>query len=300
RLIPRLPALTELTMEMMTPEIAKALVNHCGQFRAFRYGGRDENISRDTMASVDYDLNIISILLESCPNLTTIDAIQHSIDANYLLEHPWVCEETLETFRCQIVGMGRMTSDDFQAMSLEQGDSGRSIVEEKYRRCQEQHSRVYGRLARLTHLETLDLGGDIQDWVSLIFADGGNEAVIEVNGRMFLELSTPIMDSLEFSLASGLGQLSSLKDLRVFGFEGHDHRIGNKELKWIARHWPKLAVMRGLHIDDSASLVKKDLKTAEQRAYMQRLRPNVIHKAAVLKRDLDEYLESIFQCRNLL
>ncbi|KAK3808882.1 MAG: hypothetical protein J3R72DRAFT_499264 [Linnemannia gamsii] len=277
RLIPRLPFLTEISDEVLMPEMVRALASQCRQLRSFRKNCNHDGIYREADA-LDTKLNVVNILLESCPNLTTIDAIQHRIDANYLLKHPWVCEGTLETFRCQIV-MDRMTPDDCRAMSLEQGDSSRSIAEEKYRRCQEQHSRVYGRLARLTHLQTLDLGGNIQDWRNQFYEE---TPVIELNGRMFLFLSTPIMDGLELSLASGLGQLASLKDLRVFGFEGHDHRIENAELEWIAGHWPKLTVMRGLHIDKSPTLAKVDLKTAEQRAYMQTLRPSLIHKAADL------------------
>ncbi|KAG0248910.1 hypothetical protein BGZ95_007791, partial [Linnemannia exigua] len=143
QLIPRLPSLTELSAEVLMPEMARVLASQCKQFRSFRQNSNFEGIAREggQYLHVNTDLNAVSILLESCPNLTTIDAIEHRIDANYLLEHPWVCEETLETFRCQIVGMDRMTSDDYRAMSLEQGDSSRSMAEEKYRRCQEQHSR---------------------------------------------------------------------------------------------------------------------------------------------------------------
>ncbi|KAG0366867.1 hypothetical protein BGX24_003507 [Mortierella sp. AD032] len=241
QLIPRLPFLAELSDEVLMPEMVRALASQCRQLRSFRKNCNHEGIYCEADA-LDTNLNVVNILLESCPDLS-----------------------------------------QSTRSSTEQGDSSRSIAEEKYRRCQEQHSRVYGRLVRLTHLQTLDLGGDIQDWRNQFYEE---TPVIELNDRMFLKYSTPIMDGLELSLASGLGQLASLKDLKVFGFEGHDHRIENAELEWIAGHWPKLTVLRGLHIDDSPSLAKMDLKTAEQRAYMQTLRPSLIHKAADLPRIL--------------
>ncbi|KAF9118664.1 hypothetical protein BGW39_000966 [Mortierella sp. 14UC] len=281
QLIPRLPFLTELNAEVLTQEMARALASHCRQFQSFRQKSNRKCIHQEDGDGIKTELNVVGILLESCPNLTTIDAIQCRIDAAHLLEHPWVCEETLETFCCQIVGVDRLTPDEYQSLSLEQGDSSRSIAEGKYKRSQEQHSRVYERLARLTRLQTLDLGGNIIDyWMYSFLEDSGFELVKDVNGRLFLEFSTPIMDSLEFSLASGLDQLVSLKNLKVFGFEGHDHRIERAELEWIARHWPKLTVMRGLHISHSETLVMTDIKTAEQREFMQKLRPYVIHEAA--------------------
>ncbi|KAG0354061.1 hypothetical protein BGX24_007048, partial [Mortierella sp. AD032] len=97
QLIPRLPFLTELSAEVLTPEMARALASQCRQFRSFRINCNNEVIDRKV--ALDTDLNVVNILLESCPNLTTVDAIQYRIDAKSLLKHPWVCEETLETFR---------------------------------------------------------------------------------------------------------------------------------------------------------------------------------------------------------
>ncbi|KAG0285294.1 hypothetical protein BGZ96_010427 [Linnemannia gamsii] len=282
-LIPRLPFLTELTTEVLIPEVAKALASHCKQLRIFRQGGDDECIGKDYQ--VKSDVNVVGVLLESCPNLTIIDTIQHRIDATYLAEHPWVCEATLETFRCQIVGLERMTSEDYQVMSiLSEQDStqllSRDVAEEKYKRSKEQHCRVYERLSRLAHLQTLDIGGDVKGVGFHMFGECGDEPIKDVNGRIHLLDSYPIMDCLDLSLDSGLDQLASLVNLKVFGFEGLDHRIETAELEWFATHWPRLAIMRGLHIDDSETLNKMDTKTTRQRQEMQALRPLVRHESA--------------------
>ncbi|KAF8928381.1 hypothetical protein BGZ47_001680 [Haplosporangium gracile] len=296
-LIPRLPLLTQLATKVLTPEMARAVASHCKQFQLFRQGGDNECINEDY--TVETDLNVVSILLEACPNLTTIDAIQHRIDATYLAEHPWVCEGTLETFRCQIVGLERLTSEEYQAMSMpsEQDRSqflSRDVVEEKYTRSQEQHDRVYERLCRLVRLQTLDLGSDVKGVEYHIIGDGGNEPVREVNGRTHLIDSNPIMDCLELSLASGLDQLATLKNLKVFGFEGLDHRIETPELEWFATHWPRLAIMRGLHIDDSETLKKRDTKTTRQRQEMQTLRSFIRHESATPTSFLERHLHFTF------
>ncbi|KAG0306189.1 hypothetical protein BGZ97_000840 [Linnemannia gamsii] len=282
-LIPRLPSLTELSIDVLIPEVARALASHCKQFRVFRQGGDDESLNE--YCTVKTDLNVVSVLLESCPNLRILDAIQHRIDATYLAGHPWACEATLETFRCQIVGLERMPCEEYKAMStLSEQDSiklmNQDIAQEKYKRSQEQHYRVYERLSRLARLQILDLGGDIKGVVHYIFGDSGVEPTKEVHGRIYLIDSSPIMDCLDLSLGSGLDQLASLVNLRVFGFEGLDHRIETAELRWFATHWPRLIIMRGLHIDESETLNKRDTKTTRQRQEMQALRPLVHHESA--------------------
>ncbi|KAF9924574.1 hypothetical protein FBU30_005492 [Linnemannia zychae] len=80
---------------------------------------------------------------------------------------------------------------------------------------------------------------------------------------------------MELSLETGLDQLSDLVELEVFGFEGINHRIGKMEIKWIAAHWPRLRVMRGLQ-EDSLDMLEPDYERAELRKYMQELRPYMV------------------------
>ncbi|KAF9093349.1 hypothetical protein BGX23_003421 [Mortierella sp. AD031] len=295
-LIPRMPSLTELTTEVLIPEMAKTVGEHCKQFRAYRQGNQIESINEDY--TIDTELNAVSILLESCSNLETLNAIQHRITANYLLEHPWVCEKTLKTFRCQIVELNRLSPEECWSIASEskseRESANQSVMEEKYKRCLEQHRGVYERLSRLVHLQTLDLGSDIKGSAYHLFGDDGSEELSEVGGRLYLRHCEPIVDSLELSLASGLDRLGSLKNLQVFGFEGLNHCIEEPELDWIGMHWPSLRVMRGIHVDDSTMLAKKDTKTTALRGYMQQLRPFVRHEAAVSTNKLERYLRSTF------
>jgi hypothetical protein len=45
------------------------------------------------------------------------------------------------------------------------------------------------------------------------------------------------LDTLEFSLASGLAELGGLRRLQEAEFLGIDLRIGAKEMEWVREHW---------------------------------------------------------------
>jgi hypothetical protein len=79
---------------------------------------------------------------------------------------------------------------------------------------------VYERLARLINLETLWLGGR--------------------------DHHSDDPQCLEMSLESGLDNLSGLKRLRELSVTGLPTRIGVIEVQWMAVHWPRLRVIRGL------------------------------------------------------
>ncbi|KAF9371487.1 hypothetical protein CPB97_001935 [Podila verticillata] len=51
---------------------------------------------------------------------------------------------------------------------------------------------------------------------------------------------------LEMTLASGLGQLAALTDLRVLSVLGMNHRISDAELEWMDAYWPGLERVEGL------------------------------------------------------
>lgn len=81
-----------------------------------------------------------------------------------------------------------------------------------------------------------------------------------------------------YSLASGLGKLSGLKELKVFGFEGSNHRIGTLELDWMVENWPKLRMLRGLE-EDTLPQIRFDKQKAFLREHLRRLRPEVQHES---------------------
>ncbi|KAF9187080.1 hypothetical protein BGZ50_002164 [Haplosporangium sp. Z 11] len=223
----------------------------------------------------------ISRLMMSCQNLRCIDVIESTIHVRDIVHGgPWVCLG-LEVLRCRINGICRLTKLQQeiynkvaelrrQDESYEPSEEENKIVR-RFNYCQEQHRQVYGRLAALRGLKILDLGYENRD------SSKSTSYISEVDGIEYLAYQGPVLDTLELSLASGLDGLATLTQLTVFGFEGFDHRIGKKELEWIAVHWPKLKAMYGLGKDDYAQ-VEYDYKKAELRKYMRKLRPDVTHQ----------------------
>ncbi|KAK3840273.1 MAG: hypothetical protein JOS17DRAFT_726624, partial [Linnemannia elongata] len=298
-ILPLMPQLTEFSAKMLCPETAQSLATHNPQLRVFRQALDGDSIH------IYYKprpfLNIANILLQSCTQLRVFDGIHHKIEADKLFERPWVCSE-LEVFRCQIVGLTRLTSHEqalleiiakveqqaqsFQPTSSMSVGESEAILgrQQQYRdrlrttqaNQQEQHRRVYDQLAGLRMLQTLDLGYEYRD----IYPEQENDSRVKmVDGQEYLRYDgKPISNTLELSIASGLGRLATLTRLEVFGFEGIDHRIGRQELEWIATSWPRLKEMRGLH-EDLLPRSEPDRRRDELRRIMQGLRKDVWHQA---------------------
>ncbi|KAF9927703.1 hypothetical protein BGZ65_006650 [Modicella reniformis] len=148
------------------------------------------------------------------------------------------------------------------------------VVVQKLKHSQDQHRKVYERLASLQHLKRLDLGFETRSPDSY---KASHFYTSEVDGKKYLHYGGSTIDhTLELSLESGLDQLKALKNLELFGFGRVDHRITKKELEWMARSWPKLKIMCGL-AEDRLYMIEQDRKKAELREYMQMLRPDVVH-----------------------
>ncbi|KAG0012078.1 hypothetical protein BGZ81_001780 [Podila clonocystis] len=109
------------------------------------------------------------------------------------------------------------------------------------RRCRRLQALVYDQLAKLTQLRVLSLGGDsTSTWFRT--------------------------ETLELSLASGLGKLDTLRELRELNFSYMDHRLTMAEVEWMMAHWPCLRkvtgtvgagveVTEGMEEDEAASVV---------------------------------------------
>ncbi|KAG0380783.1 hypothetical protein BGX24_005164 [Mortierella sp. AD032] len=50
---------------------------------------------------------------------------------------------------------------------------------------------------------------------------------------------------LDFTLEAGLDQLAGLKKLEELNLEGIYQRMGEKDVKWMLEHWPRLRVVEG-------------------------------------------------------
>ncbi|KAI8352276.1 hypothetical protein B0O80DRAFT_454158, partial [Mortierella sp. GBAus27b] len=135
---------------------------------------------------------------------------------------PWACENNLEKLKVRITGIPRPDLEQCTiAFELYPGQ-GREI-----------QSYVYDRLARLTNLKTLWLGG---------FGYGpyfytGYEYTYDWNVSRY--------DCLEMSLSSGLWKLAGLKALKKLGVASMVTRIGLEEIQWMCNNWPNLRVISG-------------------------------------------------------
>ncbi|KAK3811134.1 MAG: hypothetical protein J3Q66DRAFT_351106 [Benniella sp.] len=170
----------------------------------------------------DLSGNEVVQILRSCTTLHTFLNTQISfnrrrgrfkIDAKAFIDsdsdkgslRPWDCEKTLKKLKINIVGIPRPDLEGSGVIEETWPGEGREI-----------QGRVYDRLARLTNLEILWLGDDL-------------------NGKE--------PGCLEMSPESGLVKLSGLKKLSEIGVPG-TIEVGG--VRWMAENWPRLRTIRGL------------------------------------------------------
>lgn len=297
--IPWIPHLTEISLTQLHPASARALGTHCRKLEVVKQidGGMtiyQEHINRKPL------VNTAGILLRECATLRVFDGIHHTLEASHILKYPWACRD-LETFRCQIIGIPRLTiaeqefidstddesqltdsngnsdnDNDNESESDSDSDSIRNSVARTALSKKKQHSlgvqsQVMDHLAGLTSLTVLDLGYEYRNLGAAL-----RKKELEPNWTVKIEEGEPLLDTLELTLATGLDRLSSLTRLEIFGFEGVNHRIGKEELSWMATAWPKLKVLRGLHEDDLPGVVE-DPERTKLREFMRELRVDVRH-----------------------
>ncbi|OAQ28310.1 hypothetical protein K457DRAFT_138769 [Linnemannia elongata AG-77] len=310
-ILPWVPELREFACENLQLRTSQILAEHCKHLEVVREldtfgGGNDPR-------AVPRATDVVVPLLTGCPSLRVLDTASHKIMGDSFVNCELVCLG-LETFRCQIVGMywldevnssllGRLLSagsggdDDDDG-----GPAGRAttttsaeemmLFDEIYRN-QERHCKMYKQFSRMTKLRVLELG---QEWRSIaghldIGTDGHDDEYGDIfdepDDGYYASYAAPIDGTLDLTLVSGFDQLSTLKDLEVFGFEGVDHRMDKVELDWMAVNWPKLKVMRGIHVDIFPK-VEPDAKRKELREYMQMLRPDVVHETLYKLSEVNE------------
>ncbi|KAF9125860.1 hypothetical protein BGW39_007100 [Mortierella sp. 14UC] len=274
-ILPWLPNLTEFTLGLLDAVTAKALATYCTGLQVFR-GARD---IQSTSSLVQYreSRNSLEVLLQECRHLRIVDAICNRVNADRLLALPWVCHD-LEVLHVHIAGVYRLSEaeqkDLLSITSAKEGQDNRQLSDgilDKHKRCQDQQQKILGQIGLMTRLRVLDLGFE---WRTFGQDPVGPYYVVE--GKRYALYEHPYTDTMEFTLESGLDQLADLVKLEVVGFEGTSHRIGAQELEWIAVHWPRLRVMRGLQ-EDSLPMLQPDARRIELRQRMQVLRPNVHH-----------------------
>ncbi|KAK3835687.1 MAG: hypothetical protein J3R72DRAFT_451076 [Linnemannia gamsii] len=256
------PYLTHITLNVLTPETAQHLAKHCTLLESFR------QILDEDIFNPSYITDTVIKLLGACPNLKVLDTIQHRITAQALLcNPPWVCHG-LETFRCQIVGVSRLSASDAKALHdlISPVSSANVFLTTQQRiflrvdrETTRQQQKILERFSRLTCLKVLEVS----------FKKNIGRSTQE--GFIYVDYNP---DTLELTLDSGLGQLASLKDLEMFGFEGCCHDIGLTELQWMIDSWPRLKSMRGLRRNGLATS-PFEVKKTNLRDYIQHWRPDI-------------------------
>ncbi|KAG0378608.1 hypothetical protein BGX24_003325 [Mortierella sp. AD032] len=261
-------------------DIAKAAGEHCRQLRVFRQA--NDGLSIHHIDGVQLQPDSVCQMLETCLDLVELDAIHHKMEAQNILARPWACAH-MTVFRCQIVGVNRLTVEEQKVVdslvasgrlcSRNSFEDEEQLAVDRLTECREHQQAILGRIGQWTSLKTLCFGHEHRNY-RLHQLD--EPPYYTVDGVKYLQYDGPIPNTLELSLESGLERLAGLKDLEIFGFEGLDHRIGKAELDWMAVNWPKLKIMRGLHVD-TMPYVEYNVRRAELREYFQKLRPDVVH-----------------------
>ncbi|KAG0285314.1 hypothetical protein BGZ96_010401 [Linnemannia gamsii] len=284
-ILPHAPELLEIGLPYLNHEIATDISTFCPRLQTFIQTNTSESShSSELPCGI---INSLGILLSNCPNLKKIDGSNHQIGAQFLLTHPWICQR-LEVLRCRIVGVDRLSEEE--EIDYHQGlllrrlgwplPEAETLAVEKYiHQICPQHQQIYAQLAKMTHLRVLEIGMEYRNLSHEKNFRFHPVSFIHRGAQTYIDYGPPPQNTLELSLTSGLEQLSTLRNLKVFGFEGVDCRIDEEELRWMAIAWPKLRVMRGLQ--DIEARFPNSIYDGERwyrRWFMRMLRPNVKHE----------------------
>ncbi|KAK3848653.1 MAG: hypothetical protein J3R72DRAFT_484866 [Linnemannia gamsii] len=296
-ILPCTPFLTAITLRVLMPYTAAALAEQCKQLESLRVldsAYSPSPTSSDVRANAPPH-NFPALLLHGCPRLKNFFATRHTIHVDKLLERPIVCRG-LETFRCQIVGLERLTPEEQTIFDTsktatpqeEEGEEGKERAEqiqEKHQRSPDQHRQAYDTFASLTQLTTIDFGFEyiepqrINSVETPPLSLSSGAETCEADGRVYVKGYGPTPNSLLLTLASGLDRLRSLRRLKEFGFRGVDHRVGEGELKWMVEAWPRLERVTGVIDFTEIETFGIDCpKTRMLTAFLELLRPGILLK----------------------
>lgn len=155
-----LPDLTELCCHDLTPEVASAVAHFCPRLDQFCQltewvylpsvpGGTIYHQCHPKSSRYPIAWSMVNSqgpIFQSCRSLRVFDAIQHKFEAEYVSNVAWVCEG-LEVFRCQIVGLYRLSMTGHSVLSYitesglreEEFSDKERLVLENVRICQYLH-----------------------------------------------------------------------------------------------------------------------------------------------------------------
>ncbi|KAF9340880.1 hypothetical protein BGZ91_012061 [Linnemannia elongata] len=194
----------------------------------------------------------VQALLSSAPNLKRFDAITDSVSGgsrdltldaiDIIAGDDWVCT-SLESLQVQIGGIPRPDvhiRHDGQPFTSTLNFEGTIEDSRSIQRL------VYTQLGRLTQLKQLVLGREVFKRQTALAAgldsgDGGGEESSGDDGGGVEYHHGFQYECLEMNLASGMGLMAELKELRRMEVGAMaTTKWENKDLEWICEHWPKL------------------------------------------------------------
>ncbi|KAF9298319.1 hypothetical protein BGZ88_007164 [Linnemannia elongata] len=170
---------------------------------------------------------VVQQLLESCPQLTTIDVAELHI-RDIRKGEPWVCTRMVDlSFSFNLwLEKGDVGWRDFACSPLSDTDQD---ALETTRFIQDQHC-VFDQLSRLTALKCLD----VQVYPLRFNGVAGS------GGSVMLHYG-----ELDFRISHGLEMLSTLKELRSLIFYGTFQRLQRDDVEMMVAQWPQLDCLNG-------------------------------------------------------
>ncbi|KAF9082119.1 hypothetical protein BGX23_012792 [Mortierella sp. AD031] len=256
----RMPHLVKLELRYLSREAVAAIAQTCKNLEQLRFSVQ-QRCSKE----------IHQVLVE-CPNLKSLQGKGFAISVDDLLQGPdWTCFE-LQRLQCGIMGVPRLSIEEegFLRSINRNPQIERDIWEEEQRILEKQRAswavqeQVLEYLARFKDLQHLDIG-----FVKLPCRQHHRIRICTMDTHHHRASNIPVPDSLELSMASGLGHLETLRQLEVFGFNEVDHRIGENEMQWMGKHWSLKTVfgfggcpVKGEQLDKSVLLLQQGMQKA--------------------------------------
>lgn len=226
-----IPNLTEVSLGASNPSLLAALAQFCPALQRVDVGTMCTWWKNGVSCS-----DAASALLRSCSDLRSLKGEGLAIGPRAIRDGcAWVCHK-IEVLHLDITGFADEISETHFGDDDDDDKEGKYVL---------QHV-VYDQLAQLTRLRSLDMS------IACSYNDVPRLRVMQLM-RSHQCLRHPVnqdsvvpMDTLHFTLASGLGRLSSLSQLEELGIRGVDHRICKEELLWMQEHWSRLKWIQGV------------------------------------------------------
>ncbi|KAF8940314.1 hypothetical protein EDD21DRAFT_109595 [Dissophora ornata] len=245
-----MPHLVSVQLDKAYPSTVRLLAQQCPSLESLEFLMTASEVVSDTSKE-------LGALFSSCERLRCCMGPGLVVDANEVATqgNNWICRR-LQRLSFGVVGIPRLTKQQqaildhmLQRLGITLSTLGtdvenflegscteeESFIWRQYQECKRLQQAVYQRLGQFTELYELDLGLPLQ-----LASD--NEGVEDRYERL-------VSESLELTLASGLGHMSRLGKLRILGICRVDQRLLGTEIKWMKGHWPCLKVVRCLNLD---------------------------------------------------